>query len=349
MMDDPHIWRRQATGKGVDCILVGDINLQERLAPASAFRHLRGTLSGAGVLFGNLEGCLYSAGENDIPSKRLWRHSDPSMVQALTSVGFDAVGCANNVTFGAEATLSSLRVLDRAGIAHCGAGADRRAARKPAVVEKGGVRFGFLQYTARLQAAEQAADAGRPGVAAFDPDNPAELAEICSDVRALRSEVDVLVVSHHIRRTGWAEAEDYQRSLAEGCIDAGADAVFGHGAHVNQGIALWRGAPIFHCVGQIVFDGAAARNHRDGLLVRLLIEDRRIACASVLTVYRDGENNPYLTDPRLEAEGRRQLEALRELSPGVRLEAEHGEVVVLSASARPAAAAGRRGAIPSSL
>ena len=40
---------------------------------------------------------------------------------------------------------ASIAQLDRIGILHTGAGQDLAAARAPAIVERGGVRFGFLQ------------------------------------------------------------------------------------------------------------------------------------------------------------------------------------------------------------
>lgn len=328
MMSDPHQWLVRPSHDGVTCCLVGDINLQGRAEPRSVFAHLRGTLLDTDVLFGNLEGCLYRAGENDIPGKTSWRHSDASMISALTSVGFDAVGCANNVMFGEEATLATLRVLRENGIAHCGAGRNRQAARAPVLLEKRGVRFGFLQYTARLQSQGQSALADRSGVASFDPKRREDLDEIYGDVRSLRPLVDVVIVSHHLRRTGLTMPESYQREFARACVDAGADVVFGHGAHVNQGIEMWNDAPIFHCVGQLAFDWSPASDHREGLLVRLVIEAGRISCVTALFLYRDIDNNPYLADPGSH-DGRRQLEHVRDQSQeGLSLRVERGELLV---------------------
>ncbi|HZI55476.1 MAG TPA: CapA family protein, partial [Verrucomicrobiae bacterium] len=84
----------------VACLLAGDINIQQRSDPRSVFANIHETLTAADILYGNLEGCLYRPGENDIPVKKFWQHSDVSMILALMSAGFDAVGCANNVMFG---------------------------------------------------------------------------------------------------------------------------------------------------------------------------------------------------------------------------------------------------------
>ncbi|MEC3956923.1 CapA family protein [Nocardia sp. CDC153] len=97
----------------------GDVNVQRRSKPTEAFAGIRDTLTKADFRFVNLEGPLCGDGPV-IPHKPNWTHADPAMVEALTWAGIDVVSCANNVTFPAWATLASLEVLDRAGIAHCG-------------------------------------------------------------------------------------------------------------------------------------------------------------------------------------------------------------------------------------
>jgi poly-gamma-glutamate synthesis protein (capsule biosynthesis protein) len=44
----------------------------------------------------------------------------------------------------------------------------------------------------------------------------------------------------------------YERPLAQAAIDAGADVVVGHHAHILRGIELYRGLPIFHGLGNFV-------------------------------------------------------------------------------------------------
>jgi poly-gamma-glutamate capsule biosynthesis protein CapA/YwtB (metallophosphatase superfamily) len=311
----------------VACLLAGDINIQARSDPRSVFANIHETLSAADVLYGNLEGCLYRPGENDIPGKEFWQHSDISTVLALTSTGFDAVGCANNMMFGVEATLSTLQTLDKAAIAHCGAGKDRKAARAPAILERRGVQIGLLQFTAKVHAPEQIARDDHPGVAAFDPMRDEDLAEIQEEVRAVRLQVDFLIVSHHLRRSGSTDIEPYQREFAHRCIDAGADLIFGHGGHVNQGIERWKGVPIFHCIGPLAFDWWRLDNYKDGLLVRVLIDRGSPPVVSALLVHRDHENNPYIADPGA-TEGLRQFDELRRLSCGVHLSVRECEIIL---------------------
>jgi poly-gamma-glutamate synthesis protein (capsule biosynthesis protein) len=97
-------------------------------------------------------------------------------------------------------------------------------------------------------------------------------------------------------------------------IDAGADLVFGHGAHLNQGVELYDGRPILHCIGQFAFDWPKTRHKRDGLVARVHVTDGDIARLALVPVYRDGNNDVYLAGPDT-SEGSRQLRAVADLSP----------------------------------
>jgi poly-gamma-glutamate synthesis protein (capsule biosynthesis protein) len=61
-------------------------------------------------------------------------YAHPTVDRSLVDAGIDAVGCANNVTIGADAIRDSLVHLDTLGIAHTGAGTDIASAMKPVVV-----------------------------------------------------------------------------------------------------------------------------------------------------------------------------------------------------------------------
>ena len=65
--------------------------------------------------------------------------------------------------------------------------------------------------------------------------------------------VDVLVVALH-KGVGHvpAKIEMYERAVSRAAIDAGADIVIGHHAHILRGIELYRGKPIYHGLGNFV-------------------------------------------------------------------------------------------------
>jgi poly-gamma-glutamate capsule biosynthesis protein CapA/YwtB (metallophosphatase superfamily) len=299
-------------------MLAGDVNVQGRADPASAFTHVLDLMTTADVRFVNLEGALCEPGNDpqapDIAHKPNWRHSEPGMVTGLSAAGIDAVSVSNNVTFPPSAMLTSLDTLNTAGIAHCGAGADLSGAHLPVVLERGGTRFGFLSYTSICWPFGMAASKKTAGVAtlrastSYVPDlrsaevpgrppriqtqvYPHELAAMIRDVKDLRARCDVLVLSCHWGVAG-DDVCDYQQAIGRAAIDAGADLVMGHGPHSLQGIELYQGRPIFYSLGNFVFDWPVmAGRHLDGLVLHCRVDEHRLRSVKVHPVRRGSDND----------------------------------------------------------
>ena len=148
-MQQQSLWPKQ--NDRISLLLVGETNVNREI-PEEAFSHVLPTLLDADVLFGHLE-CPVThrpSMDPDVPDivyKSSWKFSKPSMIQAWKSAAFSAVSCASNVMYGEKVVRDTLESLDEYGIAHCGAGLTFGEARKPAIVECKGTRFGFLSYT----------------------------------------------------------------------------------------------------------------------------------------------------------------------------------------------------------
>jgi poly-gamma-glutamate synthesis protein (capsule biosynthesis protein) len=306
-------------GSDQTLLIVGDTNIQNRADPATAFAKARDTLASADMIFAHLEGPLAEPSNDptapDIPHKRGWRHSGRAIGPALKQAGYDAVSCASNVWYPASAALASVRVLDEIGLAHCGVGATLEEARKPAIIEREGLRIGFLSYTSVFWPSNHAAGAITPGCAtikayeAFQPGPRAvempggdpivrtfadalELDAMRRDIAALRDRVDLVMLSCHWGVSARIEPVDYQKEIARAAIDAGADMVFGHHPHEVQGAETYRGKPIFYSLGNFAFDWDVMRGrHLDGILLRCTIADKALARIEVLPVRRDAEND----------------------------------------------------------
>ncbi len=343
-------------GAAVELLIIGDIQVQRRADPATAFANVRETLAQADLVYANLEGMLVpSRGPvGDIPDKK-WVHPGPGGVTALVAANIKAVGVANNVVWDQANLLTTLRLLDANGIAHTGGGANLEEAHKPAILERKGLKIGFLQYTARwYRQTVQIATATSPGVARImsvdgATIDPGDLARLRDDVAKLRPLVDVVVVSHHNRdgatpvqfgdeqsaeRSGGAradrtKAEDYQKLFAHTALDAGADLVFGHGTHTIQGVELYKGKPILYAVGHSAFDQPGYEDSKDGLVVRVLVRGKQISRVSFVPVTRDGANTMIMVSPT-SGEGARLAGIVKRNSPGLPLPVEGREVVLLS-------------------
>jgi poly-gamma-glutamate synthesis protein (capsule biosynthesis protein) len=99
---------------------------------------------------------------------------------------------------------------------------------------------------------DHATPGGPPTIYTFA--DPVTLARMQEDVAALKATVDVVVVALH-KGVGHTPAvlAMYERPVSHAAIDAGADVVVGHHAHILRGIDIYRGRrPIFHGLGNFV-------------------------------------------------------------------------------------------------
>ena len=201
--------------------------------------------------------------QGDVPAPG----ADPDHLAALARAGVAAVSMAGNhiADCGAVGIADTVAELDRLGIAHAGAGADLQAARMPAVLRLGGRRVVLLSFNCVGPeigwAAQDRAGAAYVRIAAtdggdtrpqatLDQIDPTSLAEMAAQIRAVVSRDTLVAVALHKGVThSPATLAPYERPLAQAAIDAGADVVAGHHAHIVQGIEFYRGKPIFHGLG----------------------------------------------------------------------------------------------------
>lgn len=359
-------WSGNYGSDSVTLLLLGDVSIEQRADPVAALDHVRQTLQNADLVYGNLEGLLVKSEgpDKDIPDKSGWQHIGPEAVKALKAGNIAVVGVANNVAYGPANIEKSLAVLDANGIAHTGAGANIAEAHKPAIVVRKGVRFGFLQYTAKwYDEDQQIATATTAGAARLKSTDgvtvdPADLDRMRDDIRRLRPLVDVLIVSSHNRdglgrktsaatpsdrgRGGpasltapiplgpnFSEGEPYERQVAQAAIDAGADVVYGHGSHVVKGVEVYKGKPVMYCLGNFATDWIRMRPNKEGLLARVVVQNRKVARVSLVPLTRDSENNNVLMlDPAGE-EGAKLMHKVKSLSGETPLKLDGKEEVLV--------------------
>ncbi|MEA2989469.1 MAG: hypothetical protein QOG83_2180 [Alphaproteobacteria bacterium] len=259
----------------------------------------------------------------------------PELVRLYTMCGFDVVSLANNhvMNYGPEGLVQTLEVLDAAGIAHCGAGADRAAAHRPAMVERGGRRYAFLAYTSVFTAGFEATDE-RPGMAVVKVDaqyriprrlhempgspldvdttpNGEHLDRASEDIRRARAEADAVIVSWHWGVSmGYQHLVPYQAELAHAAIDAGADLVVGHHPHLIQPIELYKGRLIAYCLGHCGFDMRSERIAEESILLEVALTHRGLGEATVRPIV-DAKAHPEILGREA---GRSTLDWLARLS-----------------------------------
>ena len=189
-----------------------------------------------------------------LPGKKFNFKAPPENIQVLQNGGIDIVNLANNHTMDYQGSglSDTLATLDKAGIQSVGAGTDIKNARRPIVMEVKGQKVAYLGY---YDADLHAATASSPGT------NPRHNDRVAADIKALRSQVDWIVVNYH-----WGEElakypGDWQIDLARFTVDQGADLVVGHHPHVLQGAEVYKGRPIVYSLGNFIFGGKAVSDY----------------------------------------------------------------------------------------
>lgn len=253
------------SGTLCDIVVTGDLVLDE----PDADHWLSGiapALRSADLAIGHLEvphtdSVAELAGDVPAPG------APPANLAALARAGIAMASLAGNhiADCGAQGIDDTLAGLDALGIAHCGAGANLAAARRPAVCEVRGQRIALLSYNCvgpafAWAAGDRAGCAYLPLVtvdgepqtpqSAISGIAPAAFEILQADIAAAQGDADIVIVAMHKGRVHTpAVLEAYERPLAQAAIDFGADAVIGHHAHIAKGIEFHRGRPIFHGLG----------------------------------------------------------------------------------------------------
>jgi poly-gamma-glutamate synthesis protein (capsule biosynthesis protein) len=334
-------------------LATGDL-APDREDPDSCFAATAATLNAAELVFGQLETSFATRGTR-LPQARHAVMASPACAPAIARAGFDVISFAGNhcLDWGNEAFFETIGHLEAAGIGVVGVGADIDAARRPVIRQLAdGTRVAFLAYSSILPQAYWA-EARRPGCAPLrahtlyeqvehdQPGTPArihtwahagDLAAMQADIREARANADVVLVSHH-----WgihfvrSVIADYQREVARAAVEAGADAILGHHAHILKGVERIEGRPVFYSLCNFATDLRMTPEHaarpsfreiqrlaenwepdfdslynfppasRLSMIARLQIGDGRIREAGLLPVFIDRDAVPRLpapSDPR---------------------------------------------------
>lgn len=209
------------------------------------FKDAKAILQKADIAAGNMEGALADTGET-VKKKSAMNYAfriPTRYGKLLANAGLDFMSMANNhaFDFGLPGIKSTEAALKANGIAFAGI----EGRKETAIVERGGVKYGFCafghnSYTIKHQ----------------------QLDRVAQIIRKLKKTVDIVIVSFH----GGAEGTSYRhlpngkeeflgedrgnlREFAHRCIDSGADVVYGHGPHVVRAMELYKGHLIAYSLG----------------------------------------------------------------------------------------------------
>jgi poly-gamma-glutamate capsule biosynthesis protein CapA/YwtB (metallophosphatase superfamily) len=241
---------------------------------SSTFESTLDALSAADLRIGNF---LMPLSERGVPMEKLSNiRAHPDIANDVAALQLDIASIANNhiCDYGPLALLDTISALAGIGVTVVGAGDSIGVANRPVTLSRNQLRIGVLAYSC-LVPPGAAATSERSGIAAIrvsssytvnaqwaieEPGEP-EMVNIRTwtdsddqeraeeHVRALKSEVDVLLLSLHWGYGASDNLAEYQVPLGHALIDAGADAILGHHVHAVQGVEIYRGKPILYSSG----------------------------------------------------------------------------------------------------
>ncbi|WP_332898888.1 CapA family protein [Haladaptatus sp. CMSO5] len=248
--------------------LLGDVMLgrlvderQRWLSPSAVWGDLFSQLTDLDGLVCNLECCLST---NGMPWSKTYRpfhfRADPTWaIPALTAAEVSAVSLANNhiLDFGPVALGDTVDHLDRARIAHAGAGRNLDTALEPAIFTMRGVRVAMVSLTDNTP--EYAADHDKYGTAWVDVDHRhgptrERVRNILS--RARERNPQVVVAALHWGPNMTTEPPAHFIEFAHWLVEEGVDIVYGHSAHLFHGVEVYEGSLILYDTGDFVDDYA---------------------------------------------------------------------------------------------
>lgn len=284
-------------------VLGGDVMLSRYVAqlaraihdPASPLREIAPVLRSADIAFVNLEAPFSDRGA--LMEHGMIFKAEPEMIAALQNAGISIVSTANNhardcASYGVEFTLSWLK---QHGIATVGSAATAEAAHAGTVIERNGLRFGFLAYTFDQSNGNHRDVDDR--IATMD------IPAMQSDVARLLENADVAIVSMHAGTEYRPQPNPQQIEFAHAAIDAGARVVAGHHPHVTQPWERRGKGVIFYSLGNLVFDQFQRAETQRGALAEVVFSGKTLESAALLPV------DIVKTVPRLSAESGRFVSA----------------------------------------
>lgn len=310
--------------------------------PKTIFAHVASTLNKADILFGQLEGSFSERGMPQVATFFSFFRAHPNVISAYKFAGFDVLSYASNhcLDWGPDALLDTIDAVEHSGIRILGVGKNIEEARRPVILERKGTKIAFLAYNSVLPVGYEA-ELKKPGCAPirihtfyaardWQPGSPLidvktiayreDLEALVEDIKKVRHQADIVLVSMH-----WgihflpSILADYQRDVGHAAIDAGADMIIGHHAHILKGVEVYKGRVIFYSLSNFAFDSPGRpqfdpeyptygfpTDSRKSMLVKCVVSDKRIQAVSFLPVMINKQGQPEI----LKSEDKRSDEVL---------------------------------------
>ena len=275
-----------SAGRGdLRVMLVGQALVKKdlRTVVPTSVAQARDYLSGADVVFTNLETSIAPVGFTGQPRSATSVYGPPEVLECLKAMGFNLLSLANNHAFDLleSGLLATRGEVARLGFAHAGTGANAEQAAGAALLDTPGGKVALVAMAsggAQLTS-ETWAGPGKAGVNFLEvkPDgslNAEQRDRILHAVREAAARARTVNVYQHNPDWGEARGNDgppgrerridrfetpaWMEKWARQLVDAGATLFVAHGNPALHGIEIYRGRPILYGLGNYIFQSTGS-------------------------------------------------------------------------------------------
>lgn len=222
------------------------------------------------VIFTNLEVAIQTPASGAPTRDTEFFHAgSQETLDCMNTMGFKLVALSNNHSFdlGTEGIVATRDAVEASGFVHAGSGDNVTQASAP----------GYLQSPARAALVSMAMGRIREGGAATDVrpgvnevrlgadlvPNADDMARNLASITEAKRHAGLVLAYLHNHEWGedMAVTKPWAREFARQCIDAGADIFVSHGAPLLHPIEIYKGKPLLHGLGSLVFHSHTVVGH----------------------------------------------------------------------------------------
>lgn len=267
----------------------------------------------------NLEG-MFTESEKKNGTRTFYIKGRLDYVDALKAGDIEAVSMANNhrLDFGEVATDDTVKVLEEA---------DVKYAYEDVVgiyeTEKG-IRIGYVASNVLSDGQKGAEKIFEEGINKLKEEN-----------------VDLIFCCAHWGKESKYNAEKYQSTLGQKCIDWGADLVIGHHPHVLQGVEEYKGKYILYSLGNFCFGANQNPKDKDSMIFQQTFhfvdgekQDQTEAKMIPCSISSVSNKNDFKPTPAVDKEKQRIIDKMNKMcqKTGVQFDEEGNAITEANAT-----------------
>lgn len=213
--------------------------------------------------------------------------------QAFLDLGADIIELTgnHNLDYGTKPYENSINLYKKNNMQTFGGGMSPKDAFQPLIITlKDNKKIAFVGYNELCPCAECADSPKSIGAARYDS------AKVKKIIAELKKDTQIQYIFASVQ---FAESDNYfptkaQEKISRYLVDIGADFVYGSQAHNVQYVEMYKGKPIFHGLGNFMFDQIHRKAVRQGFFLHNYIYNGKVAQSVPVFTFTADDRQPSL-------------------------------------------------------